>query len=174
MSRLADIREQDATGKAADIFAGIKKAMGKVPNAYLTIGGHSPAALQQALAHNAMLHKGSLSAQQLEAINLSVSGDYCLAAHTLMAKKAGFSSEQIHALRRGEYAEEAQLDALVKFAQTLVTTTGTLPEADVAALRNAGFSDQQVIEIISAISAILFTNMVNRVNDTVVDFPKAD
>ncbi len=65
--------------------------MGKVPNAYLTIGGHSPAALQQALAHNAMLHKGSLSAQQLEAINLSVSEatgcDYCLAAHTLMAKK---------------------------------------------------------------------------------------
>lgn len=91
MSRLADIREQDATGKAADIFAGIKKAMGKVPNAYLTIGGHSPAALQQALAHNAMLHKGSLSAQQLEAINLSVSEatgcDYCTAAHTLMAKK---------------------------------------------------------------------------------------
>ncbi len=43
MSRLADIREQDATGKAADIFAGIKKAMGKVPNAYLAIGGHSPA-----------------------------------------------------------------------------------------------------------------------------------
>ena len=43
-----------------------------------------------------------------------------------------------------------------------------------SALRNAGFSDQQVIEIISAISAILFTNMVNRVNDTVVDFPKAD
>lgn len=65
--------------------------MGKVPNAYLTIGGHSPAALQQALAHNAMLHKGSLSAQQLEAINLSVSEatgcDYCTAAHTLMAKK---------------------------------------------------------------------------------------
>lgn len=102
MSRLADIREQDATGKAADIFAGIKKAMGKVPNAYLTIGGHSPAALQQALAHNAMLHKSSLSAQELEAINLSVSEatgcDYCLAAHTLMAKKAGFSGEQIHAL----------------------------------------------------------------------------
>jgi AhpD family alkylhydroperoxidase len=91
MSRLADIREQDATGKAAEIFAGIKKAMGKVPNAYLTIGGHSPAALQQALAHNAMLSKGSLNAKELEAINLSVSEatgcDYCLAAHTLMAKK---------------------------------------------------------------------------------------
>ncbi len=178
MSRLADIREQDATGKAADGQVGVRHFAHRFFDPGENIGGHSPAALQQALAHNAMLHKGSLSAQQLEAINLSVSEatgcDYCLAAHTLMAKKAGFSSEQIHALRRGEYAEEAQLDALVKFAQTLVTTTGTLPEADVAALRNAGFSDQQVIEIISAISAILFTNMVNRVNDTVVDFPKAD
>jgi AhpD family alkylhydroperoxidase len=80
-----------------------------VPNAYLTIGGHSPAALQQALAHNAMLSKSSLNAKELEAINLAVSEatgcDYCLAAHTLMAKKAGYSGEQIHALRRGEYAK---------------------------------------------------------------------
>lgn len=178
MSRLAEIREQDATGKAAEIFAGIKKAVGKVPNAYLAIGGHSPAALQQALAHNAMLQKGSLNAKELEAINLSVSEttdcDYCLAAHSMMAKKAGFSSEQIRQLRHAEYAEDAHLDALAKFAQTVVTTTGTLPQADVTALKNAGFDDRQVIEIISAISAILFTNMVNRVNDTVVDFPKAD
>ena len=91
-----------------------------------------------------------------------------------MAKKAGYSGEQIHALRRGEVTDDARLDALVKFVQTLVRTRGTLPEADVSALRNAGFGDQQVIEIISAVSAILFTNMVNRVNDTVVDFPKAD
>lgn len=178
MSRLAEIREQDVTGKAAEIFGGIKKAMGKVPNTYLTIGGHSPESLQQALAQNTMLHKGSLNAKELETINLAVSEatgcDYCLAAHSMMAKKAGFSSEQIRELRRGQYAEDAHLDALAKFAQTLVTTTGTLPEADVTALRDAGFSDRQVIEAISAISAILFTNMVNRVNDTVIDFPKAD
>ncbi|WP_052283647.1 carboxymuconolactone decarboxylase family protein [Kluyvera genomosp. 1] len=178
MSRLAEIREQDATGKAAEIFAGIKKAVGKVPNAYLTIGGHSPAALQQALAHNAMLQKGSLNAKELETINLSVSEatgcDYCLAAHSMMAKNAGFNREQIRQLRRAEYTEDAHLDALAKFAQTVVTTTGTLPQAEVAALKNAGFDDRQVIEIISAISAILFTNMVNRVNDTVIDFPKAD
>lgn len=86
--------------------------MGKVPNAYLTIGGHSPAALQQALAHNAMLHKGSLSAQQLEAINLSVSEatgcDYCGRAHP-DGEKAGFSSEQIHALHRGSMRKRRSL-----------------------------------------------------------------
>lgn len=178
MSRLADIREQDATGKAAALFGGIKKAMGKVPNTYLTIGGLAPDTLEQALTHNAMLNKSSLSAKELEAINLAVSEatgcDYCLAAHTLMAGRAGYSREQILALRRGDYAEDAHLDALVKFVQTLVTTRDTLPEAQVTALRDAGFTDRQVIEILSAVSAILFTNMVNRVNDTVVDFPKAD
>ncbi len=91
MSRLADIREQDATGKAADIFAGIKKSDGQSAERLSHHRRPLAGGAQQALAHNAMLHKGSLSAQQLEAINLSVSEatgcDYCLAAHTLMAKK---------------------------------------------------------------------------------------
>ena len=79
MSRLADIREQDATGKAADIFAGIKKAMGKVPNAYLTIGGHSPAALQQALAQAGIRLFGG------------VSGDADAAVHALLAGNLGYN-----------------------------------------------------------------------------------
>lgn len=178
MNRLSLIREEDATGKAAELFSAIKKTMGKVPNAYLTIGSLAPETLAQALQHNAMLRKSSLSAQQLESINLAVSEatgcDYCVAAHTLMAKKAGFSAEQIKALRRGNYADDTHFDALVKFVQTLVTTRGALAEYEVNAFRAAGFSDQQVIETISAVSAILFTNMVNRVNDTLVDFPTTD
>ena len=66
------------------------------------------------------------------------------------------------------------IDALVKFVKTLVTTRNTLPEETVSRFLAAGFSDRQVVEVISAVSAILFTNMVNRVNDTVVDFPKVN
>lgn len=178
MSRLQSINPEQATGKTAQLFGAIKSAMGKVPNAYVTIGANSPEVLSQALQHNAALRKGALSAKELEAINLSVSEatgcDYCLAAHTLMAKKAGFTPEQIKALRAADYAEDSHFHALTRFARTVVTTRGTLPAADVEALRAEGFTDQQVVEIISAISAILFTNMINRVNDTVVDFPKAD
>lgn len=178
MSRLTHIQAEEATGKAAELFTAIKRAMGKVPNAYLTIGSHSPEALGQALQHNAMLTKSSLSANEREAINLAVSEasgcDYCLAAHTLAAKGAGYSEEQTRQLRRGEYPQDAHIDALVKFVQTLVTTRGTLADDTVAAFRNAGFDDRQVVETISAVSAILFTNMINRVNDTVVDFPKVN
>jgi len=174
MSRLTSVQPVHATGKAAELFTAINRAMGKVPNAYQTIG-NAPDVLGQALQHNAMLAKSSLSRKQLEAINLAVSEasgcDYCLAAHSLMGKMAGFTPEQMRQLRQGDYPDDAQLDALVKFVQTLVTTHGTLPEEAVNDFREAGFDDVQVVETISAVSAILFTNMINRVNDTVVDFP---
>ncbi|EOI3547705.1 carboxymuconolactone decarboxylase family protein [Cronobacter dublinensis] len=176
MSRLHTITESDATGKTAQLFSAIKGSMGKVPNAYLTIGSNSPDVLGQMLQLNAALHKGSLSARELEAINLAVSEesgcDYCLAAHTLMAKKAGYTDEQTLELREARFSGDARIDVLVQFVQYLVSTRGTVSADRVASFREAGFSDQQVVETIGAVSAILFTNMVNRVNDTVVDFPK--
>ncbi|MBU5379413.1 MAG: carboxymuconolactone decarboxylase family protein [Pantoea sp.] len=176
MSRLHTLTESDATGKTAQLFSAIKGSMGKVPNAYLTIGSNSPDVLGQMLQLNAALHKGSLSARELEAINLAVSEesgcDYCLAAHTLMAKKAGYTDEQTLELREARFSGDARIDALVQFVQYLVSTRGTVSADRVASFREAGFSDQQVVETIAAVSAILFTNMVNRVNDTVIDFPK--
>lgn len=176
MSRLHTITESEATGQTAQLFGAIKGSMGKVPNAYLTIGSNSPDVLGQMLQLNAALHKGSLSARELEAINLAVSEesgcDYCLAAHTLMAKKAGYTDEQTLELREARFSGDARINTLVQFVQYLVSTRGTVSADRVASFREAGFSDQQVVEIIGAVSAILFTNMVNRVNDTVVDFPK--
>jgi len=178
MSRLFTLDIADATGDAAALFAGIKQAFGMVPNAYATIGSNSPALLAQILQLNAVLQKGSLSKKELEAINLSISEhtecDYCVAAHTLMAKGAGYSGEQARLLRSGAYPDDARLDALVKFALLFVETSGTLPQDAIDAVRQAGYSDQQIVEAIGAISAILLTNMINRANDTTLDFPKPD
>ncbi|MEN5424341.1 carboxymuconolactone decarboxylase family protein [Comamonas aquatica] len=175
-TRLHTLPAQDATGQAAELFGAIRKAVGKVPNAYATIGSNSPAVLAQALQTNRVLQQGSLSAKELEAINLAISEhsgcDYCLAAHTLTATKlAGYTEEQTRQLRRGSYPEDAKTDALVRFVVELVSTRGTVPDTCVNAVRAAGFNDTQIVEAIQAISAILFTNMINRVNDTTLDFP---
>ena len=175
MSRLHTDTFEEATGKAAELFKGIKQAMGKVPNAYLTIGSNAPDILAQTLQLNATLTRSSLSAREREAINLVVSEesgcDYCLAAHTPQAIKAGYSEAQTLELRQGFLIDDARIDALVKFAQLLVSTRGTLSAHHITAFRDAGFSDQQVVETIGVVTAILFTNMINRVNDTEVDFP---
>jgi uncharacterized peroxidase-related enzyme len=177
MTRLNTINVTEATDETAQLFAGIKQAIGKVPNMFATIGSNSPAILAHVLGTTALLKKTSLSGREQDAINLAVSEatgcDYCLAAHTLMAKASGYSVEQTRKLRSGAYDEDAKIDALIKFAVQVVTTRGTLPAETVQAVREAGYEDRQVIEALAVVDAILFTNMVNRVNDTTLDFPKA-
>lgn len=99
MSRLHTIDVNEATGELAELFGAIKKSVGRVPNAFATLGSKSPALLAQALQMGAMLQtKSALSKQHLQAINLAISEDsscdYCVAAHTLMGKAAAFSADQ--------------------------------------------------------------------------------
>ncbi|SHJ76560.1 carboxymuconolactone decarboxylase family protein [Paraburkholderia terricola] len=175
MSRLTTIRPEEATGAAAEVFAKIKKAVGKVPNAYATVGTHSPEALGAALAFDAAVAASTLGKADIEVIKLAVSEhvgcDYCVAAHTLMGKLAGLSSDDMKHVRAGVATGDAKRDALVTYVRTLVGTRGTVPEAVVDAVRAAGYTDRQIIEINLAIASITFTNLVNRVNDTTLDFP---
>lgn len=178
MTRLYTQAVAEATGKSAQLFGAIKSAVGMVPNAYANIGNNSPLALEAALNLDGALRKSSLSAQDLEAIKLAVSEvagcDYCLAAHTLFAKKAGLSGEAIVDLRHGQASGNARNDALSAFARSLVSTRGTVAPEVVAAVKEAGVSDEQIVDALLAISSITFTNLFNRVNDTVLDFPAAD
>jgi uncharacterized peroxidase-related enzyme len=177
MNRLHTINIDDAAGETEQLFLAIKRAVGKVPNAYVTLGSNAPAVLGQVLQTGAVLKNGELSAREQEAINLAISEvsecDYCLAAHSLTGKMAGFTAEQLRELRNGGLSADAKIDALVKFAIRVVKTTGTLPADAVESVKQTGYSDRQIVEALYAISAIQFTNMLNRVNDTVLDFPKA-
>ncbi|CAG4894424.1 carboxymuconolactone decarboxylase family protein [Paraburkholderia gardini] len=175
MSRLSTLNPAEATGATADLFAAIRKAAGKVPNAYATIGTHSPEGLGAMLAVDAVISHGSLEKADIETIKLAVSEvagcDYCIAAHTLMGKFAGLSQEAMKQVRAGDATGDARRDALVRFVRTLVDTRGTVPAAELDAVRDAGYSERQVIEICLAVASITFTNLVNRVNDTTLDFP---
>ena len=178
MPRLHTQDIASVSGQAAQLFGAIKGAIGKVPNAYLDVGSNSPVALEAALNLDGALRKSSLKGKQVEAIKLAVSEvagcDYCLAAHSLAAKKLGLSSEAVLALRRADNSGDAQLDALTSFVHALVTTHGTVPQATVDAVRAAGYSDAQIVDTLLAVASITFTNLFNRVNDTVLDFPVAD
>lgn len=178
MTRMNTIDVASATGPTGDLFTSIKRAMGKVPNAYASMGSQSPTMLEAVLHTNAALKKsGVLSAREIEAINLAVSEnsgcDYCLAAHTMTGKIAGFTAEQMREIRAGGIASDAKLDTLVKFVLGLVRTSGTVPSQTLDAVREAGYSDAQITESMLAVTAILTTNLFNRVNDTVLDFPPA-
>jgi Uncharacterized conserved protein len=129
MSRIPVVQVDEATGAAAAVFSGIKKAFGKVPNAYLTIGTYNPEALSALLSIDAIVSRSTLSKQDIEAINLAVSGavgcDYCEAAHTVIGKMTGLSGEATRQIRAGQSSGSEKRDTLVRFVRDLVLTHGT-------------------------------------------------
>lgn len=178
MTRLFNQPVAESGGHAAQLYAGIKAAVGLVPNAYVNIGSNSPIALETLLNIDGALKKGSLGAKEGEVVKLVVSQsaecDYCLAAHTLIGKKTGLSKEDILAIRRGAPSSDTRLDTLANFTRELISTKGILPNASFQKIKAADFSDAQIVEIVLAITSITFTNLFNRLNDTEVDFPPAD
>ena len=178
MSRLTTIKPEDATGSVAEIFGIIKKSVGRVPNGYAVIGSQSDDALTAALALDAAVSRSTLGKVDVETIKLVVSElagcDYCLAAHMFIGRMSGLAPQTMMQIRAGQPTGDAKRDALTSYVRTLVTTKGTVSGEVIDAVRAWGYTERQLIEINLAIASIAFSNLVNRVNDTIVDFPAVD
>jgi uncharacterized peroxidase-related enzyme len=174
MSRIAIPAIESATGPTAELYAQIKQAAGKLPNTFAVIGALGPAALKAILQADAVLARGSLSKQDQETIKLLVSElsgcDYCAAAHTQLAKTTGVSPTVVRQIRAGEPTGDAKRDALVRLVGKLVKTSGTISDQDFLAIKAAGYTEQQLVDISLAIAVITFTNVFNRINNTELDY----
>lgn len=174
-SRIATSSVESATGTAAEVFADIKKAAGRVPNTFAAIGSLHPAALKSVLQAEGVLAGASIGKKDLETIKLTVSEvagcDYCVAAHSLLGKLAGLAPDVLQAIRADQSTRDAKRDALVRFVRHLQQNSGTVSDAEFSAIKAAGYTDEQLVEISLAIALTTFTNVFNRINDTTVDFP---
>lgn len=177
MSRISVPTLDNATGATAEVYLQIKKTVGNVPNTYAAIGAHGPAALKAMLHADAVLAAGSLSRQDQETIKLAVSAavgcDYCEAAHARLGKMAGLKPEALRQIRAGQPTGDTKRDALVRFVRQLVLARGTVGYDEFAAIKAAGYTDAQLVDISLALAVITFTNVFNRLNDTTLDFPAA-
>jgi uncharacterized peroxidase-related enzyme len=152
----------------------VKAKMGLVPNLTRALA-NSPAALKGYLDFSGALAGTSLSARQREQLALAVAEvngcGYCLSAHTLIGGKLGLKEEQVLDARRG-MADDARTAALLALAQRLVLERGHLKDADLRAARDAGVTDAELTETIAVVAFNLFTNYLNHVARTPIDFPE--
>lgn len=164
---------QTPEGKAADLFAAIKGQLGMVPNIFKAFA-HSPAVLEAYLQQSGTLATGALSAQLREQIAVVTAGtnacDYCASAHTLLGKNAGVSTDELAKNLRGESAD-SKTQAALTFAKEIVEKQGRVTETTLTAVRNAGFSEAEIVEIIAHVGMNIFTNYFNHIAGTQVDFP---
>jgi uncharacterized peroxidase-related enzyme len=175
MSRLSVPNLESATGATAEVYGQIKKAIGSIPNTFAAIGAHGPDALKAIMLADGVLAAGSLSKRDQETIKLVISGaagcDYCVAAHSLLGKLAGLRPEELKKIRERLPTGDDKRDALIRFVSKLAASSGTVSDADFAAIKAAGYTDAQLVDISLAFATTVFTNVFNRINDTEIDFP---
>jgi uncharacterized peroxidase-related enzyme len=175
MSRLSVPNLETDTGPSGQVYAQIKKAIGSVPNTFAAIAAHGPAALKAVLAADAVLASSSLNKRDQETIKLVISGvagcDYCVAAHSMLGKLAGLKPDELKNIRDGKPTGDVKRDVLARFVRKLATTGGTMSDGDFAAIKDAGYSDAQLVDISLAFATTVFTNVFNRIYDTEIDFP---
>lgn len=174
MSRITTIDRDTTNADVRSNFDGIQKLLGVVPNMMRTMA-QSPRVLEGYLGLNGALSRGLLPVRLREQIALAVAQanecDYCLSAHTFLGRGAGLSEDQLEASRDGN-AADARTSAALQFALAVVQSRGGISDGELAGLRSAGFSDGEIVEIVAHVALNVFTNYINRVAQTDIDFPK--
>jgi uncharacterized peroxidase-related enzyme len=173
VARVPLVDRTAATGSVRTVLDQIHGAFGATPNMFRAVA-NSPAALQSMWAAFGALGGGVIGAALGEQIAVAVANrnacDYCLAAHTALGRKAGVSGDDLAAAQSGESADP-RTAAVLRFALKLVNERGQVDATDVQALRDHGWSDEHIVEIVGHVALNLFTNYVNVALAVPVDFP---
>ncbi|WP_417663401.1 carboxymuconolactone decarboxylase family protein [Pseudomonas sp.] len=154
---------------ALDVFS---KNLGFTPNMLATFA-QSPIAFNAWATFRSSLNK-VLDMKTREAISLIVSEvngcSYCLAVHTYAASMAKLPADEITLARKG-HSSDPKRDAGVQFAHKVINTRGHISDADLKTIRDAGYTDANVMEILALVAMFSLTNFFNNVFDPEKDYP---
>jgi uncharacterized peroxidase-related enzyme len=175
MSRLPIPASIDAAPAASrPLLEAVKRKLGVAPNLFRLVAA-SPAALQGYVGLLEALGAGTLPAATQERIALAVAEangcTYCLSAHTYLGKHVAKLDDAELAANRAGTSSDPKAAAAVRFAAKVVHERGHVSESDIRALKAAGYDDAQVIEIVQHVALNTWTNYINEVAKTDVDFP---
>ncbi len=174
MSRIAALDPNQATGKTREMLDGVQRMLGATPNLFRT-AARAPSALEAMVGLFGATAHATLRPRVRGPIALAVAEangcDYCLAAHGALGKGAGLSDVDIDRARDGE-SNDPKTTAILRFARSLVFARGATKDEDLAALRSAGVTDEETLEVVAIVVLNIFTNYVNLVADTDIDFPR--
>src|SRR4051812_37787986 len=172
--RIAIPKREDAPAESKPILDNVDKMLGFVPNLHRLMS-ISPNALFGWATLTGSLAK-TLDVKTRDGIALAVSEadgcDYCLAAHSYIAgNMAKIPADEIELNRAGR-SSDPKRQAAVAFAKALIETRGKVSDAQFAAVRDVGWTDGNIVEMIALTAQFLLTNFINNAVQTPIDFPE--
>ncbi|HKY85793.1 MAG TPA: carboxymuconolactone decarboxylase family protein [Pseudorhodoplanes sp.] len=165
---------ESAPAASQPLLQAVQKQLGVVPNLFRLVS-NSPAALEGYLGLSSALNKGSLPAATRARIALAIAEingcDYCLSAHTYLGKNVAKLDDAEMSANRSGGSNDPKADDAVRFAVKVARERGHVGEDDVRAVKNTGYDDAQIVEIVLHVALNTWTNYINTVAKTEIDFP---
>lgn len=174
MTRIAPLDPQTTSGQAKHLFDGVQGKLGAVPN-LIRVLGNAPAALKGYLSFSAALADGGFSPKVREQLALTVAETnqcaYCLSAHSFLGGKLGLTQQELADARKAT-AVDQRTEAILKLAQGIVVRRGVLESTELKQARQAGLTDGEIVETVAHVALNIFSNYINHIAGTVIDFPE--
>jgi uncharacterized peroxidase-related enzyme len=174
MNRISIPATEQTPAASLPLLAAVHKQLGVVPN-LMKLVGNSSAALEGYLSLNGALGKGDIGVKTGERIALAIAEingcGYCLWAHTYLGKNVAKLDDIEIAANRNGTSSDPKAAAAVRFAAKIAFERGHVSDADVRAVKAAGFNDAEIVEIVLHVALNTLTNYVNEVAQTEIDFP---
>ena len=178
MRHIQKISKNEAKPEAQELLDQVQKKYGFIPNLMSTFA-NSPATIQAYLVLGDLMGKTSFTAEEQQAILLAASVEnsceYCIAAHSMVAlKMAGMNETTLKSLLKGETISNSKLNALVNLTRNIVETRGFVNERAVKEFLEAGYNQQNLLEVVLGITMKTLSNYTNHLAETEIDGPFAD
>ena len=163
---------ETAPEKSAEILEKVKAKYGFVPN-LMGVFAESPEILQAYATLSGLVDQTTLSPleRQIALIGASVSNgcDYCVAAHSTASSMQNLPSDVIQAVRENRPIADTKLETFRKFVQTVTDQRGNVSEEEKAAFLEAGYTKQNILEVILVVGMKTLSNYTNHIAETPLD-----
>ena len=175
MPRIKQLGQDEAQSWTKRLYKRVEGSLGLVPNMFRCMG-NSDVGLDGFLALNAGLGSGKLGPKNVKMIILLTSQlndcEYCVAAHTQMALDPGLLTKEECMNARKAIGADEKTTKMLEFAKKVKLNNGKVTDDDIKIVRDAGFDDQEIVEMIGSIALITFANYISNVGEPDLDFPE--
>lgn len=175
MPRLNQLDPETTKGWTGRLLKKVNEALGVVPNMFKSMG-NSAMALDGFLTLNANLEQGKLDGPLRKMIILATSElngcEYCVAAHTQLAKNSNLLTDEESLKARRREGLDDRSKTVLQFVKEVVERKGKVSDEHVQSLKGAGFEDEEIVEILGVMALSTFANYVSNVGELDMDFPE--
>ncbi|WP_396331362.1 carboxymuconolactone decarboxylase family protein [Burkholderia anthina] len=174
MSRYPLHTIDSAPAESKPVLEQLRTTFGMVPNIAAAMAT-SPVLINGFIGLFERVHASSLTEPQIQTLLLTNAvtnaSEWPVAFHTALALQQGVHAADVDAIRRGGLPDDAALAALSALARALIETRGRVAEADRRRFLDAGFSAEQLLEVIAVVAASTITNYVGSVARPALEAP---